>query len=84
MISREPTLARLATAHDTLLAPHGLTETHLRRALGDMLATGVDDADLYFQYTRAEGWSLEEGIVRKHVPGSRPWTLDPCYWNKQG
>ena len=64
MISREPTLARLATAHDTLLAPHGLTETHLRRALGDMLATGVDDADLYFQYTRAEGWSLEEGIVK--------------------
>ena len=64
MISREPTLARLATAHDTLLAPHGLTETHLLRALGDMLATGVDDADLYFQYTRAEGWSLEEGIVK--------------------
>jgi len=64
MISREPTLARLATAHETLLAPHGLTETHLRRALGDMLATGVDDADLYFQYTRAEGWSLEEGIVK--------------------
>jgi TldD protein len=25
---------------------------------------GVDDADLYFQYTRAEGWSLEEGIVK--------------------
>jgi len=24
----------------------------------------VDDADLYFQYTRAEGWSLEEGIVK--------------------
>ena len=64
MISREPTLTRLATAYDTLLAPHNLTETHLRRALGDMLATGVEDADLYFQYTRAEGWSLEEGIVK--------------------
>ncbi len=25
---------------------------------------GVDDADLYFQYTRSEGWSLEEGIVK--------------------
>jgi TldD protein len=24
----------------------------------------VDDADLYFQYTRSEGWSLEEGIVK--------------------
>ncbi|MES2050497.1 MAG: metalloprotease TldD, partial [Pseudomonadota bacterium] len=25
---------------------------------------GADDADLYFQYTRSEGWSLEEGIVK--------------------
>ncbi len=24
----------------------------------------MDDADLYFQYTRSEGWSLEEGIVK--------------------
>ena len=24
----------------------------------------MDDADLYFQTTRAEGWSLEEGIVK--------------------
>jgi predicted Zn-dependent protease len=26
--------------------------------------TPIDDADLYFQYTRSEGWSLEEGIVK--------------------
>ena len=26
--------------------------------------TSVDYADLYFQYSRAEGWSLEEGIVK--------------------
>jgi len=64
MIAREPTLARLATAHDLLLAPYGLDETHLRKALGDILVPGVDDADLYFQYTRSEGWSLEEGIVK--------------------
>ena len=24
----------------------------------------MDEADLYFQYTRSEGWSLEEGIVK--------------------
>ena len=24
----------------------------------------IDDADLYFQTTRHEGWSLEEGIVK--------------------
>ena len=64
MTAREPTLARLATAHDLLLAPHGLDETHLRRALSEILVPGVDDADLYFQYTRSEGWSLEEGIVK--------------------
>ena len=64
MISREPTLERLAVANSLLLAPYDLTEAHLKRALGDILSHGADDADLYFQYTRAEGWSLEEGIVK--------------------
>jgi len=64
MTAREPTLARLATAHSLLLEPYGLDETHLRRTLSHIMAPGVDDADLYFQYTRAEGWSLEEGIVK--------------------
>ncbi|MDD2727775.1 metalloprotease TldD [Malikia sp.] len=64
MIAREPTLARLAVAQDLLLSPYGLDEKHLKRALGEILVPGVDDADLYFQYTRAEGWSLEEGIVK--------------------
>ena len=64
MISREPTLERLATAQSLLLEPFGLTETHLSRALAEIRAHHVDDADLYFQYTRSEGWSLEEGIVK--------------------
>jgi TldD protein len=64
MIAREPTLARLATAQSLLLEPYGLDESHLRRALGEIVTHGVDDADLYFQYTRSEGWSLEEGIVK--------------------
>ena len=64
MISREPTLERLAVANSLLLAPYDLTEAHLKRALGDILSHGADDADLYFQYTRSEGWSLEEGIVK--------------------
>jgi TldD protein len=64
MISREPTLERLATAQSLLLAPFGLTESHLARALAQITAHRVDDADLYFQYTRSEGWSLEEGIVK--------------------
>jgi len=64
MISREPTLERLATAQSLLLDPFGLDESHLARALAAIKAHQVDDADLYFQYTRSEGWSLEEGIVK--------------------
>ncbi len=64
MISREPTLARLATAQASLLEPFGLTPSHLQKALAEIMSHGVDDADLYFQTTRSEGWSLEEGIVK--------------------
>ncbi len=64
MISREPTLERLAIAQRLLLEPFGLDESHLTRTLAEIRAHQVDDADLYFQYTRSEGWSLEEGIVK--------------------
>ena len=64
MISREPTLQRLAEARALLLEPFGLDESHLGQALASIRAHQVDDADLYFQYTRSEGWSLEEGIVK--------------------
>ena len=64
MISREPTIERLAIAKALLLTPFGLNESHLSRALGEIKAHQVDEADLYFQYTRSEGWSLEEGIVK--------------------
>ncbi len=64
MISREPTIERLATAQALLLEPFGLTEASLSKALAEIRQHRVDDADLYFQYTRSEGWSLEEGIVK--------------------
>jgi TldD protein len=64
MISREPTIERLAIAKSLLLEPFGLDESHLTQALAEIRAHQVDDADLYFQYTRSEGWSLEEGIVK--------------------
>ena len=64
MISREPTIERLATAKSLLLTPFGLDEGHLSRALAEIRTHAVDEADLYFQYTRSEGWSLEEGIVK--------------------
>jgi TldD protein len=60
----DPSLAGLATARATLLEPAGLDESHLKRALSEIFEHRVDYADLYFQYSRSEGWSLEEGIVK--------------------
>ena len=64
MISREPTIERLVIARSLLLEPFGLSEATLAKALATIATHRIDDADLYFQYTRSEGWSLEEGIVK--------------------
>jgi TldD protein len=53
-----------ATADRTLLAPYGLDAAGLTRVFGQILSHQVDYADLYFQYSRGESWSLEEGIVK--------------------
>jgi len=62
--THESTTERLVIAKRLLLEPFGLNDAALNRALGEITSYGVDDADLYFQYTRSEGWSLEEGIVK--------------------
>jgi TldD protein len=64
MITREPTLERLAIAQGLMLDPFGIGESTLQQALATIREHRVDDADLYFQTTRHEGWSLEEGIVK--------------------
>ncbi len=53
-----------ATADSTLLAPYGLDAGGIERVFGQIMAHSVDYADLYFQYSRSEGWSLEEGMVK--------------------
>ncbi len=53
-----------ALAQQSLLAPHALETRHLEQMFSKMLVHKVDYADLYFQYSRAESWSLEEGIVK--------------------
>lgn len=60
----EPNLRHLAIARDILLTPFGLDESKLVKVLGSMFTHKVDYADLYFQFTKSEGWSLEEGIVK--------------------
>jgi TldD protein len=54
----------LETAKTTLLAPFDLETQKLERVFSTLAERKVDYADLYFQYSRYEGWSLEEGIVK--------------------
>ena len=54
----------LAQAQKTLLTPYGLDVADLTKVFGTIMAHEIDYADLYFQYSRSEAWSLEEGIVK--------------------
>lgn len=54
----------IQTAQSLLLAPGGIDERVIEKALSEMYLHRLDDADLYFQHTRYESWSLEEGIVK--------------------
>ena len=56
--------AALELATGTILAPAGLSENDLERVLQQLLTHEVDNADLYFQSSRHEAWSLEDGIVK--------------------
>lgn len=53
-----------AEAEQRLLVPAGLNEQALQQVFARLHSHAIDDADLYFQFTRSEGWSLEEGIVK--------------------
>ncbi|MBI2320144.1 MAG: metalloprotease TldD, partial [Betaproteobacteria bacterium] len=54
----------LQTAQSCLLAPNDLDRSNLSGIFGSLASRRLDFADLYFQYSRSEGWSLEEGIVK--------------------
>ena len=58
------TSALLSTASQYLLTPYDLDQNALSRVFGQIMTHSVDYADLYFQYSRSEGWSLEEGQVK--------------------
>ncbi len=48
-----------------MLEPAGLDEGHLNKTLGSMMCGGVDYADLYFQVSRQESWTVEDRIIRE-------------------
>jgi len=56
--------ALVAEASSLLLAPSGLDLAQLSRVHATIHDHEVDFADLYFQHSRFESWSLEEGIVK--------------------
>src|SRR5918993_5240227 len=60
----KPEPSTLAIAKATLLSPFGVDEAATQRIFGTILAHKADDADLFFQYNRSEGWTLEEGEVK--------------------
>jgi TldD protein len=55
----------LQIAQSRLLAPAGLDAHGLDRALSGLLGPGIDFGDLYFQHTRRESWTVEDGIVKE-------------------
>jgi len=55
---------RLKLAEQELLAPGGLDQGRLEQVLSDLMGPAVDSGDIYFQSTRHESWSLEDGLVR--------------------
>jgi len=54
----------LTLAQTRLLLPAGLDERSLESAFGSLLGPGIDFGDLYFQHSRRESWTVEDGIVK--------------------
>ncbi|MGC8520720.1 MAG: metalloprotease TldD [Steroidobacteraceae bacterium] len=60
----EPTRTdSLTLARDLILRPSGL-DGRLEQVFGEVLTHSVDFADVYFELSRQESWSLEDGIVK--------------------
>jgi TldD protein len=71
LFSPQPDVATAATPDDPidlaragLLLPAGLDEDRVANVLGDVMGHAVDYADVYFQLTREESWSMEDSIVK--------------------
>ena len=54
----------IAPAQDFLDRHFGIGENELDRVIGAAMGKKADYADLYFEYRKNEGVSLEEGLVK--------------------
>nr|VFK49148.1 MAG: TldD protein [Candidatus Kentron sp. TC] len=55
----------LELAKTFILDPAGLGESEIRVTLEQLLEHSIDSADIYFQSTRSESWTLEDGIIKE-------------------
>ncbi len=62
-----PMDASIDSVAQQLLAPGGLDMDNLEQVLASIMTHDVDYADLYFQASRFESWTLEDGIVTDGV-----------------
>lgn len=51
----------------SILAPYGMQEKDIDQIMDSMLSVSVDSADIYFQSSHFESWSLEDGIIKEGV-----------------
>ena len=56
---------QLEAAAQQLLAPAGLDNRDLANTLDRIIVHDIDYADLYFEFSQAESWTMEEGIIRE-------------------
>ena len=63
---------QLETATRQLLSPVGIDNKDIEKTLDQMIVNDIDYADLYFEFSQAEAWVLEEGIIREGLPQYRP------------
>ena len=55
----------LKVADRYLLSPYGLGEAEIEKTFRKLMRHDIDFADLYFQHSRHESWSMEDGIVKE-------------------
>jgi TldD protein len=65
LANTEDEIGAIENVMSQVLQPAGLQERHINKALGLINLRDVDIADLYFQVSRQESWSLEDGKLKE-------------------
>lgn len=55
----------LELAKEQVLAPAGLDENSIDKVMSRLLGSAIDAGDIYFQISRHESWSMEDGIIKE-------------------